>query len=107
MDIMKNKVKNAILLKCYIAKKSCIRDTKNLSTNVYSSTDKTNQGNKNCFFLRGDLTPFMSKKFQICDHFFFILSFKDSENKKKSGHYTLGSGGKRMLKLSEQIKKSL
>ena len=31
------------------------------------------------FFLRGDFTPFMSKSFQIWDHFFPILFSKDSE----------------------------
>ena len=34
---------------------------------------------KKNFVLRSDFTPFMSKSFQIWDHFFALLLLKDSE----------------------------
>ena len=43
------------------------------------------------FFFAGQFTPFISKSFQIWDHFFPLLFPKDSKN------LTLGSGGKRCL----------
>ena len=35
---------------------------------------------KQTFFLRGNFTPFLSKSFQIRDHFFALLFSKDSQN---------------------------
>ena len=53
-------------------KKSRIQETKHLSTDADSSTDtkknpasKAKLAKKKTCFLRGDFTPFMSKRFQI------------------------------------------
>ena len=63
---------------------------------------------KKNFVLRSDFTPFMSKSFQIWDHFFLLLLLKDSEYfKKKFGHWTLWGGGKRTFKRRTNEKKSV
>ena len=54
------------------------------------------------FFCHGNFTPFMSKSFEIWDHFFPLLFPKDSKNLKKFEHWTLGSWGKKTVKQSGQ-----
>ena len=49
------------------------------------------------FFRRGDFTPFMSKSFQIWDHFFPLLFPKDSENLKSLDIGLWEVGAKRRL----------
>ena len=67
-------------------KKSLIRETKNLSTDPDSSPNTKffllvrQNLPKNPLFLCGNFTPFMSKSFQIRDHFFSLLFPKDSKN---------------------------
>ena len=70
-------------------KKSRIRETKNLSSDMDSSNDTKNipaQEGKICqktnFLLRSNFTPFISKSFQIRHHFFPLLFSKDSESLK-------------------------
>ena len=71
-----------------MSKKCRIRETKNLSTDADSSTDTKKillvrqNSPKNYFFFRDNFTPFMSKTFQIRDHFFPALFPKVSENPK-------------------------
>ena len=45
----------------------------------------------------GNFTPFISKSFQIGDHFFSIIFPKDSEKSEKNGRWTSESGGKKMF----------
>ena len=52
---------------------------------------------KKNFFQRSDFTPFMSKSFQIWDHFFPLLFPKDSENLKSSDIGLREVGAKRCL----------
>ena len=47
----------------------------------------------------------MKKSFIIWDHFFPLPFPKDSEKERKNGHWTLGSGGKKTFKRSEQMTK--
>ena len=47
----------------------------------------------------------MCKGYQIWDHLFVLFFPKDSENQKKFGHWTLGSGGKKLFKQSKKKKK--
>ena len=47
--------------------------------------------------MRGDFTPFMSKSFQIWDHFFPLLFPEDSENLKSLGIGLREVGAKRPL----------
>ena len=67
---------------------SRIRETKNLSTKMNSSTSTKKSGSvrqnlpKNYFFLRGDFTPFISKSFQIGNHFLPLLFPNDSKSLK-------------------------
>ena len=68
-----------------IFKKSRIQETKHLSTVADSSTDTkkillVRQNSPKLTFLCGNFTPFISKSFQIWDHFFPLLFLKDSEN---------------------------
>ena len=86
-------------------KKSRIRETKHLSTDADSSTDtktillvrQISPKKKIFFFLRGDLTPFMSKSFTIRDHFLPLLIPKDSENLKSLDIGLQEVGAKRRL----------
>ena len=93
--------------KC-ILKKSCIRETKNLSTDADSSTDtkKIRLGRqnlpKNKLFVRRNFTPFMSKSFQTWDYFFPFTGNSNTcpqgfQKSKKCGLWTSGSGGKKRL----------
>ena len=71
-----------------VAKKSCIRETKHLSTNADSSTNaiggwtKAKSATKKNCFLRGDFRPLPNKNVQMLDHFFPLLFPKDSESLK-------------------------
>ena len=62
-----------------------IQETKNLSTDAVAPIKK-NPASKAKFtkklFLCGNFTPFMSKSFQIWDHFFSLHFLKDSKNPK-------------------------
>ena len=60
---------------------------------------------KTRFFLRRNFTPFMSKSCQIWDHFFSLLFPKGFKNLKKFWHWTLGSGGRKTFKRSDQMQK--
>ena len=48
--------------------------------------------------MRGDFTPFISKSFQIWDHFFPLLFPNNSKSLKNVGHPTSRSGGKETFK---------
>ena len=89
--------------------KAHIQETNNLLTNPDSSTNtKKNSACKAKFaennFFCGNFTTFTSKSFQIWDHYFYhfcpriliVWKFR---------HSTLGSGGKKTFKQSEQMKK--
>ena len=60
---------------------------------------------KNKHFLRGDFTPFMSKSFQIWDHFFPLHFPKDSENLKKISIWLWETGAKRCFNRVNKSKK--
>ena len=89
-----------------------MRETKHLSTDADSSTDakkilllrKIRQRKKK--ILHGDFTPFISKSFQIWDHFcplsHYITFSKVFWKSKKFGNLTFGSGGKKPFKQCEQ-----
>ena len=51
--------------------------------------------NHNFFFCFSNLKSFMSKSFQIWEHFSQLLFPKDSQNQKKFGHLTFRSFGKK------------
>ena len=57
--------------------------------------------------LRGDLTPFMSKSFQIWDHFFPLLLHKDSEYLKSWNIGIWEMGARRRLNRMKKWKKSV
>ena len=99
-------------LKILRKKKSRIRETKNLLTNVGSSNDtqkillkRQNPQLIWFFFWRGDFTPFMSKSCLIWDHFFQLLFPKDSKNLKSLDIELLELGGKKMFIQSEEKNK--
>ena len=96
-----------------LLQKSRIKEKKNVLTNADSSTDTKKillvrqNSPKNYLFCAWRFYTPMSKKIQIWDNFFPLLSPKDSENLKKFGHWTSGSGGKNTFEQSKQIKKNL
>ena len=49
---------------------------------IDAPANKAKYSKKKNLFLRGDFTPFMTKSFQIQDHFFPLLFPKDSEKQK-------------------------
>ena len=84
--------------------KSRIRETNHLSTNADSRTDTKKillvwqNLPEFFFFLRSNFTVFISKSFQIRDHFFPLLFPKDSENLKSLDIGLQEMGAKRRLK---------
>ena len=96
-----------------LRKKSRMRETKHLSTDVDSSTDtKKNPASKaklikNNFFLRCDFTPLMSKSIRIWDRFFALVFPKDSENLKCLDIGLREVGSKRRLNGVNKGKKSV
>ena len=54
------------------------------------------------FFCSGDFLPFMSKSFQIWDHFITITFPQWFRKSKMFGHWTMGSGGKKTVKQSKK-----
>ena len=89
--------------------KSRIRETKHLSTDADSSTDRchrrVNQGKiskkKKNYFLRCDFRPLPNKNVQMLDHFFSLLFPKDSESLKILDIRLREVGSKRPLKKTE------
>ena len=75
--------------------------SENGGKNMFKRSEQMKRHVKN-FFCHGDFRPFLSKNFQICDHFFPLL-FQGFRISKKFRHWTLGSGGKRTVKRSEKV----
>jgi hypothetical protein len=88
-------------------------ETKHLSTDADSSTDTKKillvRQNlpKNKLFCAAILHPFYEQKFYNLRPLLSITFPKGFRISKKFGHWTLGNGGKKTLKRSEQIKKIL
>ena len=82
-----------------------------LSTDADSSTDTKKillarqNSPKTIFFLRSNFTPFMSKSLTIWDHFFPFTFPQGFLISKKFRNWISGSGGKKMFKRSEYMRK--
>ena len=87
-------------------KKSRIRETKHLSTDVDSTTDAIGgwtkaKSAKKKLFLRGNFRPLPFKNVQMLDHFFPLLFPKDSESLKILDIRLWEVGAKKPLKKTE------
>ena len=92
-------------------KKSRIRETKHLSTDVDSSTDAIGgwtkaKSAKKKKKLRGNFRPLTNKNVQSLDHFFPLLFPKDSESLKILDIGLREVGAKRPLKKTENRRRT-